>query len=77
MPTERELNECEKVFLTPDASDWNPHCGSYERNERLMLDFERNLSEPSRRLNHQVVFEDEDNEITDLASTMSLVSASH
>ena len=76
MPTERELNECEKVFLTPDTSDWNPHCNSYERNERPMLDFEGNLSEPSRRLNYQVVFEDEDDELTDLASTMASVSAS-
>ena len=73
VPTERELNECEKVFLTPDASDWNPHCKSYELNERSMLDFEGNLSEPSRRLNHQVVFEDEDD---DWASTMASVSAS-
>jgi len=30
--TERELNECENVFLTPDSSDWNPHCKSYELN---------------------------------------------
>ena len=28
--TERELHECEKVFLIPDSSDWNPHCQSYE-----------------------------------------------
>ena len=35
-----------------------------------------NLSENSRRLNHQVAFEEEDNEITDLASTMASVSAS-
>jgi len=45
VPTERELHECEKVSLTPDASDWNPHCNSYEQNERSMLDFEGNLSE--------------------------------
>ena len=73
MPTERELNECEKVFLTPDVSDWNSHCESYELNERSMLDFEGNLSEPYRRLNHQVVFEDEE---YDWASTMASVSAS-
>ena len=64
MPTERALNKCEKVFLTPNASDWNPRCQSYEVNERSMLDFEGNLSEPSRRLNHQVAFEYEDDEMT-------------
>ena len=26
VPTERELNECAKVFLTPDLSDSNSHC---------------------------------------------------
>ena len=41
-----------------------------------MLDFERNMSETSRRLNHQVMFEDGDNEVSDLASTMASVSAS-
>ena len=41
-----------------------------------MLYFEGSISEPSRRSKHQVVFEDEDDEITDLAYSMSLVSAS-
>ena len=62
VPTEREIHECEKVFLTPDSSVWNPYCQSYERNERSMLDFEGNMSEPSRRSKNQVVFEDEDDE---------------
>ena len=52
---ERKLHECEKVFLTPDSSDWNPHCQSYERNEQSMLDFEGKMSEPSRRSKHQAV----------------------
>ena len=76
MPTERELNECEKVFLNPDSSNWNPHSQSYERNERSILDFEGNLSDPSRRLNNQVVFEEEDNDLICLDSTMASVSAS-
>ena len=28
-----ELHECPKLFLTPDANDWNPHCQSFETNE--------------------------------------------
>ena len=40
-----------------------------------MFDFEGNMSGSSRRLNHQVMFEDEDDEMTDLASTMASVSA--
>ena len=75
MTTEREVNEPEKLLATPDLSDWNPQCQSYERNERSMLYFEGNMSEPSRRSKHQVVFEEEDDEITGLASTMASVSA--
>ena len=76
LPNERELHECEKVFLTPDSSDWNPQCPSYKRNERQMLDFEGNISEPSRRSKYQIVFEDEDDEMIDLASDMVSVSES-
>ena len=28
--TERELHDCEKIFLTPDSSDCDPHFQSYE-----------------------------------------------
>ena len=57
--TETEPCECEKLFLTPDSSEWNLHCQSYERNEQSMLNFEDNMSEPSRIPRHQVVFEDQ------------------
>ena len=56
--------------------DWNPHPQSYEWNERLILDFEGSISEPSLRLKHQVVFEEEDNKMTDFVTTMASVSAS-
>ena len=41
-----------------------------------MLDFEDNMLEPFRRSNHQVVFGEEDNEMIDLTSDMTLVSES-
>ena len=75
-PTERELHKCEKVFLTPDSSDWNPHYQSYKRNERSILDFEGNMSEPFRRSKHQFVFKDEADEFISMASAMASVSAS-
>ena len=31
VPTEREIHECTKLFLTLDSSDLNLHCQSYER----------------------------------------------
>ena len=42
-----------------------------------MLDFEVNVPEPSRRSKHQVVFEEEDNEMIDLAFAIASVSASY
>lgn len=73
VPTSRELHECEKIFLTPDSNDWNPHCKSYEQNERSMLDFEGNMSEPSRRSKLQAVFDDDNDEMSDLACAMATV----
>ena len=76
MPTGTELHECEKLSLTPDSCGWNPQCKSYKRNEQSMIDFEGNMCEPSRRLDHQVVLEKKDDAITDLSSTMASVSTS-
>ena len=39
-----------------------------------MLDFEGNISEPYRRSKHQVVFEDEDDDMIDLVSDIASVS---
>ena len=39
IPSEREIHECEKLFLTPDSSDLNTHCQSYEINEQSMFEF--------------------------------------
>ena len=76
-PTERQLHGCEKLFLTPYSSDWNPHCQSYERNEQSMLGFEGNISEPSRRSNNRVVLENENDDVmSELASTMASVTTS-
>ena len=74
-PNEKELYECEKVFISPDFNDWNPHCTSYERNERSMLDFEGNMSEMSRRTSHQTVF-DENNSEDHISISMASVKIS-
>ena len=70
VPTKTELHECEKLLLTPDSSDCITQCQSYECNERSMLDFEGSMSEPSWRSKNQFVFEDDCNDVTDLASTI-------
>ena len=48
-PQRDELQQCDKVFLTPDAASWNPHCDSFAKNEESMMDFEGNIAEPNRR----------------------------
>ena len=60
MPELNELHECNKLFLTPDAEDWNPNCTSYETNERSMLDFRGEMSDKRRRRNDPCIFEEED-----------------
>ena len=49
-PTFSELHECSKLFLTPDANDWNPHCQSFETNEQSMLTCNGELADKKRRL---------------------------
>ena len=39
LPTLYELYSCDKLFITPDSSDWHPHCLSFEQNERAILNF--------------------------------------
>ena len=63
VPAERELHECEKLFLTPCSSDWNPYYESYEIDDSSMVDFEGDMHEPSQRLKHQVLFEDKDDDL--------------
>ena len=61
-PSEDELFQFKKLFLTPDASDWNPHCTSFASNERSMLDFRGEISEKSRWLKDPQIFENNDDD---------------
>jgi len=67
IPEEKGLFECNKLLLTPDASDWNPHCTSFESNEKSMLDFKGEISEKSRWLRDPQIFDDTE-EIPTLSS---------
>ena len=46
-PLLSELYDKDKVFITPDASEWNPHCTSYSHNESIMTNYEGELTCPS------------------------------
>ena len=49
VPTDEELYNCNKYFITPDASDWNPHCKSFEENERAMMTYDGEITDSDRR----------------------------
>ena len=43
MPIAGELGTCDKVFIIPDSSTWNPHSDHYAINEQVMLDDDENV----------------------------------
>ena len=44
-PTMEELQTCDKIFITPDSSSWDPYNPHYSRNEEIMLDEDGNMRE--------------------------------
>ena len=45
MPLPSELYDKDTVFITPDASEWNPHCPSYSHNESIMTNYEGEMAD--------------------------------
>ena len=77
LPLIQELHDCDKVFITPDASDWNPNCTSFELNERTMTNFDGELQDPIRRSNIQMNIENESSEVFELAAITSQALETH
>ena len=44
-PTGHELYTGDKIFITHDASNWNPHSYHYSMNEQIILDDDGNIRE--------------------------------
>ena len=68
MPHTDELHNCNKLFITPDASDWNPHCSSFAKNERAMTNYEGELNVPQRRSNLPMEVPNMSDEIFEMAT---------
>jgi hypothetical protein len=49
VPTIDELQGCDKLFITPDSSMWNPHCDSFALNEESMVDYNGHINDSNRR----------------------------
>ena len=59
-PTFSELYECPKLFLTPDANDWNPYFQSFETNEQSMLACNGELADKNRRSSNPCIFQEDE-----------------
>ena len=66
-PTDEELQSCDKIFITPDSSTWNPYCTSFALNEELMLNFNGDISDPSRQMNLVMDVDDNDGVVTSVS----------
>ena len=42
-PTDYELATCDKIFITPDTSSWDPHSSHFSKNEAMMITTEGNV----------------------------------
>ena len=67
-PMSQELFDKDKVFITPDSSDWNPHCLSFEQNERAMLDYEGELNDIDRRSNEPMQTNNDGDDVFEISS---------
>ncbi len=67
-PTDDELKSCDKIFITPDSSHWNPYCSSFEKNEESMLNHEGDISDISRRENHIMEIDENEGYVASISS---------
>ena len=70
-PLPNELYDKDKVFITPDASEWNPHCPSYSHNESVMTNYEGEITSPSAHTKLQKELTFDPDEIFELASVQT------
>ena len=71
-PLASELYSKDKIFITPDASEWNPHCLSYSHNESVMTNYEGEIASPSAHTKIQKELTFDPDEIFELASVQTL-----
>ena len=55
----KDLQDRNKVFITPVSDDWNPHCGSFEKNDNSMNNFEGDIVEDQISTDYAVEISDD------------------
>ena len=71
MPHVDELQNCDKIIITPDSEDWNPHCESFEQNERSMLNYEGEMNTDERQSQLQMEIDPDEDDLFELAEVSS------
>ena len=49
-PTAEELEGCDKIFITPDSTSWEPHSQHYSSNEEAMMNIEGEIIPQDERV---------------------------
>ena len=49
----KDIQECNRFFITLDSDNWNSHCESFEKNWNSMTNFEGDVVEDKRNANYQ------------------------
>ena len=72
-PTDDELEHCDKIFITPDSSIWDPYSSHFADNEEAMIDSDFELVEhPNRKA---YLLQDNDVEYMDLPNVAAVEQA--
>ena len=58
-PHVKDLQECDKVFITPDSDNWNPHCEYLRKIRMQRLIFEGEIVKDKRNTNYTMDISDE------------------
>ena len=68
IPLIDELDNCNKMFISPDSRDWNPNCTSFAENEKAMATFDGEIAEPDRQKDLKMILEDETEQVYEMTS---------
>ena len=52
IPTSNEIRHCDKLFMTPDSTTWDPYADHFALNEESMLDWEGNMLDQRYKTKH-------------------------
>ena len=75
-PTSDEIHSCDKIFLTPDGTNWDPYSSHFAVNEDSMLDYDGTMRAKKNRRLHELNQIPPPVPVTDFDSVVSQVSAS-